>query len=715
MLEGQCRLGQHIVGKRVAAQLLQLARTCLDQRIVRRRKRQLVDHHQLQRIPRNVHPLPEGTGRHQHAAASVHRTGAKALHQRMLGALPLHQHIHGLQQPKARPQLAPDLLQRAQRGGQHQGAPSQGCGAVPGQPGHGIAVLRDTGQRKAFRHIQRRLVGVIEWTVHPQHLGAVQPTGLGEPAQVIPQAQGGRGEDPGRVGRHSVWCRRCDRRRNRRCGRRPLRLRGRYRRQHGIAVRLRRFRSLHRRGPILVCSRCSHLIHLRRPGATGCQVRVAEGPHLQRRMAGHQLLAHQAGNAQRRLRQPQVLAAHVQPAHGIVRSRPHKMRQPLQQQLAALLQVYQGGRHLQHPGQRLHHGAQGLSQVHRGRAPLGGIQGVRGQLLPAQARLCAAVRAGNQAPVAHGLLHARGQYQPVRHAPGMVAGILHHITGIGQQLVAAEHQAGKLDPGFVQLVGFVDHHHPRLGQQLRHAGLAHLHVGKKQVVVDHGHIGLQRLLARAVDMAGLPVRAFAAHAVVARGRHQRNHLRILGQIGQLGHVAAARGARPVLHPRHGTQHLGIQRLLAQAHLQQALLAQIAAAPLEPCHAQRQPQALHQPGQIAREQLVLQRLGGRGHHHPLAAEQRRHQVGIGFAHARAGFHHQHAAIDNGLGHGLGHGSLSGAGVKMRLRPGQCPIGRKHGAHGIHQGGRHARALQRKKSPALCLSDLAMYPGRSPCPP
>jgi hypothetical protein len=49
----------------------------------------------------------------------------------------------------------------------------------------------------------------------------------------------------------------------------------------------------------------------------------------------------------------------------------------------------------------------------------------------------------------------------------------------------------------------------------------------------------------------------------------------------------------------------------------AVQAQVAGAPLEQRHAQRQAQRARQPRQITAEQLVLQRLGGGGQQHPLA--------------------------------------------------------------------------------------------------
>ena len=258
-----------------------------------------------------------------------------------------------------------------------------------------------------------------------------------------------------------------------------------------------------------------------------------------------------------------------------------------------------------------------------------------------------------------------------------------HILDIALQLARAQGPAGKLDAGFIELVGLVQHHDAGRGQQLRHAGVAHLHVGKEQVVVDHAHIGGQGLGACGVDVALLPVRAGAAHAVVlGRGHHGRDG-GVFHPARQLGQIAAAGAVRPVLHPRHGAQHLRVQRHPALVHLAQAVQAQVAGAPLEPRHPQGQAQGLDQARHIAQEQLVLQRLGGRGNEHPLAAEQGWHQVGESLADAGARLDHQHAAVFHGARHGQGHGRLAGAWAKVRLCTRQPAILDKGGGHLVVQ--------------------------------
>jgi hypothetical protein len=89
----------------------------------------------------------------------------------------------------------------------------------------------------------------------------------------------------------------------------------------------------------------------------------------------------------------------------------------------------------------------------------------------------------------------------------------------------------------------------------------------------------------------------------------------------------------------------------------AVQAQVAGPALEQGGAHRQPQRLHQPRQVAAEQLVLQCLGRRRQQHPLATQQRGHQVRKGLADTGPRFHHQGSAVLDGAGHGQRHLGLA----------------------------------------------------------
>ena len=84
--------------------------------------------------------------------------------------------------------------------------------------------------------------------------------------------------------------------------------------------------------------------------------------------------------------------------------------------------------------------------------------------------------------------------------------------------------------------------------------------------------------------------------------------------------------------------------------------------------------MNQARKITGKQLVLQRLGGRGHQHALTAEQGRHQISVGLANTRAGLHHQHPALLYGLSHRQRHAGLAWArrecGLSQRERTLLC---------------------------------------------
>ena len=150
-------------------------------------------------------------------------------------------------------------------------------------------------------------------------------------------------------------------------------------------------------------------------------------------------------------------------------------------------------------------------------------------------------------------------------------------------------------------------------------------------------------------------------------------------------------ARPVFHLGQHARHPPVLGLDIPTCLLHAVQAQVARAPLEQGGPQRHAQGPEQAWQVARIELVLQGLGGGGHQHALAAEQGRHQVGKGLAHARAGFGHEHAPLGDGARHGLGQGSLAGTRVEMRIRTGQGPLWRERLRHGGYKSGHAASCV------------------------
>ena len=174
--------------------LTQLLHARFDQRIVGRRKGQLVDQHALQRVARHVYALPETLRAQQHAATTL----AKALQQTAPRLAALHQQRQRVAQALG---LVAQCLchqgQRSQRGGQHKGAPAQRAGAARRELTHRLGVPRFVGLGAARRHPQPRMRRVVEGAAHAQHGGVFQARGGGEPGQFGVVAQRGRGEDPG--------------------------------------------------------------------------------------------------------------------------------------------------------------------------------------------------------------------------------------------------------------------------------------------------------------------------------------------------------------------------------------------------------------------------------------------------------------------------------------------------------------------------------------
>ena len=92
------------------------------------------------------------------------------------------------------------------------------------------------------------------------------------------------------------------------------------------------------------------------------------------------------------------------------------------------------------------------------------------------------------------LLQARGQ----------------HVARRSRAPARCQLSAEELHAGLVELVRLVEDRRSRTdGQQFGHAGFAHRQVGEEQVVVDHHHVGRQRLAPRLVHVAAAELRAVA--------------------------------------------------------------------------------------------------------------------------------------------------------------------------------------------------------------
>ena len=333
---------------------------------------------------------------------------------------------------------------------------------------------------------------------------------------------------------------------------------------------------------------------------------------------------------------------------------------------------------LAHRVQRLGAGDQGI--VHLGHAglPERRVHAIGAGTGPAQPRTLA-LCGRRQSPLPHRRFQQRGQRRPVGQPARQLQAGGQQVAPEVEQLAGAELPAQELHPDLVELMRLVQHCHAHAGQQLGHAGFLERQVSEEQVVVDDHQIGRHGLAPGVVDVAGAELGAVAAQAVLARGGDQRDHRRALVQRRHLGQVAGAGGGRPALDARQRLLRRALARPELVAGAFQPVQAQVAAAALEQRGAQRQAQRVAQVRQVAAKQLVLQRLGGGGDQHPLARQQRRHQVGEGLAHAGGSFHHQRAADLDAAGHGEGHGQLALPGAPAGVAARQRAVRRQRARH------------------------------------
>ena len=150
------------------------------------------------------------------------------------------------------------------------------------------------------------------------------------------------------------------------------------------------------------------------------------------------------------------------------------------------------------------------------------------------------VLAPRQAEIPHGLIQRHGGIGQI-HKVTRARQRFH--TGIARQLqhLRGGHTLAKEQTRrFRQLMRFIKDDGIGRRQQLRHPAITQRHIGKKQMVIDHHHIRIQRVLARLHHKAFIEVFAIGAQAVITRGRDIRPHTRVLRHIRKIGFVATLR-------------------------------------------------------------------------------------------------------------------------------------------------------------------------------
>ena len=230
------------------------------------------------------------------------------------------------------------------------------------------------------------------------------------------------------------------------------------------------------------------------------------------------------------------MRAHFKPAHLALGWRGGKKLQVLQQGVATLGKRGEGRAEFI---DRAHGGAgsnqRALAAGHGG-LPGGGRQAFGRGVQPGAHGL-RACRLEQVFKRLRGISGVGLQTQPVHQAARRALGLFGQIAAQRQHLAGAPLAGKKVHADVVELVRLVKHHGGNAGQQLGHARGAHAQIGKKQVVVDHDHVGLHGLLARQLGVAVANLRAAAAQAVVAGGGDQRDDGRALVQLRHFGNIA----------------------------------------------------------------------------------------------------------------------------------------------------------------------------------
>ena len=123
-------------------------------------------------------------------------------------------------------------------------------------------------------------------------------------------------------------------------------------------------------------------------------------------------------------------------------------------------------------------------------------------------------------------------------------------------------------------------------------------------------------------------------------------------------------------PDRGRPRVGVEPelLVTAGHLRHPLPADVVGPALEHRELEGHAEGSHEVGEVPGGQLILEGLGGGGHHRPGAENQRRDQVGQALAGAGARLNDQVALAPDGVRHRLGHRRL-GRSVFVLGQPGR----------------------------------------------
>ncbi len=240
---------------------------------------------------------------------------------------------------------------------------------------------------------------------------------------------------------------------------------------------------------------------------------------------------------------------------------------------------------------------------------------------------------------------------------------------------------------------FIENHGIGNRQQFADTTFLQCQIGKKQMVINHHHIGLLRFAARLHHKTFLMEFALRAKAVIAGRCDQIPDRGIFRYPRQLRLVAALGSFDETRDFAQIADILTRCQTAIGLHPAQMIVTDIIRPSLEQRNRHRCTQGLAHGWNVTQKQLILQRLGSGGYDHLATPQQRRYQIGIGFTGAGTGLSQQGALAGNRLRNRLGHFGLRSTRRILAERSRQRAFGgKKLFDFGVVQAFRHGGKIE-----------------------